>query len=94
MGPPISGALEAIQELARDFRVVVLTAETELDHIRRWLDHFGFPPMLVTNVKVPAIAYIDDRGIHFTNWQDALAEFRRLKPQLIASHVQEVRTKY
>lgn len=28
--------------------------------------------LLVTNRKLPAIAYIDDRAVRFTNWPDAL----------------------
>ena len=30
--------------------------------------------ILVTRRKLPAIAYIDDRGIRFTSWQQALAD--------------------
>lgn len=28
--------------------------------------------VLVTDRKLPAIAYIDDRAVRFTNWPDAL----------------------
>ena len=30
--------------------------------------------LLVTRRKLPALAYIDDRGIRFTSWDQALAE--------------------
>jgi len=30
--------------------------------------------IFVTNRKLPAVAYIDDRGIRFTNWRQALAD--------------------
>jgi len=30
--------------------------------------------LLVTNRKLPAVAYIDDRGIRFTSWDQALAD--------------------
>ena len=30
--------------------------------------------LLVTNRKLPAVAYIDDRGIRFENWDQALAD--------------------
>jgi hypothetical protein len=33
--------------------------------------------LLVSNRKLPAVAYIDDRAIHFTDWTEALAEVRR-----------------
>lgn len=28
-----------------------------------------------TNIKLPALAYIDDRGIRFTNWEDIVKYF-------------------
>ena len=34
--------------------------------------------ILVSNRKLPALAYIDDRGIRFENWDQALTEFSRL----------------
>lgn len=30
--------------------------------------------LLVTDRKLPAIAYIDDRGIRFTNWEQTLSD--------------------
>jgi hypothetical protein len=33
--------------------------------------------LLVTRRKLPAIAYIDDRGIRFTSWNQALADLER-----------------
>ncbi len=35
-------------------------------------NHTGY--LLVTDRKLPAIAYIDDRGIRFTDWPQALAD--------------------
>lgn len=34
--------------------------------------------LLVTNRKLPAVAYIDDRGIRFESWDQALADLARL----------------
>lgn len=34
--------------------------------------------LLVTNWKYPAVAYIDDRGIRFENWDQALADLAAL----------------
>jgi hypothetical protein len=33
--------------------------------------------LLVTNRKLPAVAYIDDRGIRFENWAKALDDLER-----------------
>lgn len=54
----------------RGFKVVVLTAREELEPVREWLKKNNFPEVEVTNIKPPAIAYIDDRSIRFTNWKD------------------------
>lgn len=35
--------------------------------------------LLITPLKLPAIAYIDDRGIRFTNWDQALADLAALE---------------
>jgi hypothetical protein len=34
--------------------------------------------ILVTDRKLPAVAYIDDRAIRFENWSQALADLERL----------------
>ena len=36
--------------------------------------------LLVTNRKLPAVAYIDDRGIRFESWDQALAELAAREP--------------
>lgn len=41
-----------------------------------WNDHTR---ILVTNRKLPAVAYIDDRGIRFESWEQALADLARLR---------------
>jgi hypothetical protein len=33
--------------------------------------------LLITPVKLPAIAYIDDRGIRFDSWDQALTDLER-----------------
>ena len=34
--------------------------------------------LLITDLKLPAIAYIDDRGIRFTDWRDALSQLGQI----------------
>ena len=47
--------------------------------VEDWLKEHGFVQGVhyhqLTNNKVPSVAYIDDRGIRFTNWQDMLNYF-------------------
>jgi hypothetical protein len=73
-GDPVPGSLEAIQWLMERFDVVIFTARLA-DHrdvaaiqynlIRSWLSEHGFPDMMVTDQKLPARYYIDDKAIRF-----------------------------
>ena len=75
---PVDGALESIGRLrAAGFEVVIFTtrASTAIGALQvyTWLEQHGLPDVdniLVTDSKLGAIAYIDDRGIRFTNWAD------------------------
>ncbi|OQB18165.1 MAG: hypothetical protein BWY14_01011 [Parcubacteria group bacterium ADurb.Bin192] len=55
------------------------TIAQRMRDIKAWLDEWGFRRKVhyhvITNEKPPAIAYIDDRGIRFTNWEDAVKYF-------------------
>ena len=73
---PVDGAKEAIEELMdKGYRVVIFTTRRNMLEIGDWLTEFNFPNIAVTNDKPVAIAYIDDRGIRFTNWKDMLNYF-------------------
>jgi len=43
--------------------------------IKKWLEKYGLKNIQVTNTKLSARAYIDDRAIRFTNWRDILSYF-------------------
>ena len=79
LGYPVEGAVDGWYKLYNaGYDLVVVTSRENLDAIRDWLhEHFDFERNIghfyephVTNKKVPAIAYIDDRAIRFTNWDD------------------------
>jgi hypothetical protein len=40
----------------------------------RMPEFWNGPSILVTRRKLPAVAYIDDRAIRFTSWDQALAD--------------------
>jgi hypothetical protein len=48
-------------------------------HRRRFWNERGY--LLVTNRKLPAIAYIDDRGIRFESWDQALVALEGKPPE-------------
>ena len=62
LGEPLTGSHDFIRELRKKYKVVILTSRPK-EQVIDWLTHNGFPSMKVTNRKVPAVAYIDDRAI-------------------------------
>lgn len=86
---PIPGAIDGLRALQGDFAVVVFTSR-DVEQVVPWLQRYGLdvaadgnPPVvfwphqdqiLVTNRKLPAVAYLDDRAVRFTSWWKALAE--------------------
>lgn len=74
----VEGAQEALKKLSdRGYQIVIYTTRAEtsedVDEIREWLRKEGFSyrgDYEITNKKPPAIAYIDDRAVRFTNWTD------------------------
>lgn len=87
---PLPGALEALQLLLDNHvSVFILTARDPVLPVCDWLEDHGMKTayrgglpeywaqrgtLLVTNVKLPAAAYIDDRAIHFSSWPQALGD--------------------
>lgn len=75
-GEPVNGAEWAIELLIKKgYGVVICTARKDLRPVRRWLKHNGFPKLKVTNKKPVGLAYVDDRGIRFTNHVDVVRYF-------------------
>jgi len=78
---PMEDVKEALTKLQLRFNIVIFTTrlnpmfkevETRRKDIEDWLAKHNIPYDELTNNKPPAIAYIDDRGIRFTNWRDML----------------------
>lgn len=80
-GDPMPDSIQMIRKLIEaGYEPVVFTARNVqdiviLDSICKWLNDNGYQYMRVTNKKIPALAYIDDRAIRFTNWQDMARYF-------------------
>lgn len=72
--PPRPGAARFLAALRdRGFRVVILTTR-DVTGTWAWLHQHGLAPLVddVTNQKIPAIAYVDDRAVRFTGDYDAV----------------------
>tara|TARA_Y100000310_G_C20531528_1_gene738706 strand:+ start:717 stop:1118 length:402 start_codon:yes stop_codon:yes gene_type:complete len=86
---PVTGSLEAIKELSKNFTIIVYSAKARSDRplidnktgvelIWAWLEKHGFKDYVedVTSEKPRAICYIDDRAIRFVDWEQAYKELR------------------
>jgi hypothetical protein len=86
---PIPGAIDGLRRLQQRYAVFVFTSR-EVEQVVPWLEAQGLdvaadgPPypafwnsqdqVLVTNRKLPAVAYVDDRAVLFANWGTLLAQ--------------------
>ncbi len=82
--PPVEGAVESFFKLIdAGFDIVVFTTRKDVEAVRLWMHtHFDFEKRMgnfyepkITNEKPLAIAYVDDRAIRFTNWNDIIKYF-------------------
>ncbi len=78
---PVPGAIKALHRLyAAGYTLVIHTTRCrqtgQAGAIFSWLAEYGAPYIWqVTDTKVPALAYIDDRAVRFTNWDDIRKRF-------------------
>lgn len=86
---PIEGAKNTIDRLKRKgYKIIIFTVRLNpmfdiinkgVRNVRRdiedWLAKHSIYYDELTNNKPPAIAYIDDKAIRFTNWKDILNYF-------------------
>ncbi len=75
-GEPVPGAVEALAELSKIYKVVVNSSRFEddggMEAVRLWMRNNGMDYEL-SKYKPTAHVYIDDRAVCFNgNWQDAL----------------------
>ena len=89
---PIEGVEEALKAIAERYTIVVYTAKAKADRplvngktgavlVLEWLQKHNLAQYIsaVTAEKPRAVAYIDDRGIRFTDWQNCLNQLGNLK---------------
>lgn len=72
MIPKADLALENIQRLG--FKIIIHTAHRPVIDVENWLidHHLKYPVVLE---KPEAVAYIDDRGIRFKDWDNIMTEW-------------------
>ena len=62
---PVEGIKECIDELKKDYIVGIFTTRTQKEEIKRRLDKHWIVVDWIFHEKIPAMCYIDDRGINF-----------------------------
>ena len=83
MGQPVPGAVEFCRRAGKRFHLVVYSTRA-LEPDQRvqmgiWLSQHGFPAMLVTAQKPPALVYLDDRGWRFDGTWPNVEELAQLR---------------
>lgn len=77
---PRDGAKEFIDTLSETYYIVIFTARPT-DQVREWLEKYDFKYDNVTDIKVPAVVYIDDRAIPFYgDYDNIIKELNVFKP--------------
>lgn len=86
---PLPGAIQALQTLAAAGPVFIMTARDNLGDVKAWLEERGItceliPPGVtmwdkpgvvgITNRKLPADSYVDDRAVRFDSWPSVFAK--------------------
>ncbi len=73
---PIENAKQSLELLEENgYTIVIHTARENILDVREWLAKNQFKDYPVSALKPKALAYIDDRGIRFTNWHDIVKYF-------------------
>lgn len=83
--PPVKGVKEAIIEIRKHYRVVVVSSRCYkpggIEAIKAWLQKYDIQVDDVTDEKPPAVVIFDDRAITFDgNTQDMLEKIKNFKP--------------
>lgn len=91
-GDMIPGAREALEQLSKNYRIIVFTAKAKPDRplvggkngtelVWEWLEKHDVSRFVnsITSEKPRAVCYIDDKAIRFVNWSQTLADLSDLK---------------
>lgn len=69
--PDAVNSVNWLLKLGHELYIFTSRPKRDWGKMRRWLKENEFPKMKITNKKeLNTVAYIDDRAIRFTNWND------------------------
>lgn len=76
---PMDRAVDSVRcLLGMGHHVVVLTARKELAPVKAWVTRHIDKDILVTNTKMFAHVYVDDRALRFLCWEQTLLDTFKL----------------
>ena len=77
----MKGVKEALKNLKKDGWLLKILSTRKKEKIQEYLKEHNLDQFIsgVYNTKIPAQIYLDDRGIHFSNWDDALKDIKSFK---------------
>lgn len=87
--PPRDGVMEFLQALHQRGYDIIIHSTISSYSIREWLHKYGMEDLVdrVTNIKPPAIAYVDDRAIRFDgDYGKVLEQLEGFRPYWQASN--------
>jgi hypothetical protein len=86
---PVEGSFEALQTLSRNYKLIIFSAKARTDRplinnktgvelIWEWLEKYNLKQFIsdVVSEKPRALYYIDDKAIHFTNWEKIINKLK------------------
>lgn len=81
IGEPIPGGKEFIEKIKSKGLDYVIFTTREPKGVKKWCEKYSFPkPKLITNIKIPAPVYIDDRSLKFNgNFNDLFSDLKTFK---------------
>ena len=78
-GLPMQDAAKHMGYLKKNNHFLIIhSVRNNSNIIRDWLDLYGIPYDDITNLKPNADAYIDDKAIRFTTWEDTMKQLEVL----------------
>lgn len=79
--PPMEGVEEALKTLKRKGYNLKILSTRKKEYIQKYLEKYKLNKYIsgIYNSKIPATIYLDDRGIHFSNWNNALRDITNFK---------------
>lgn len=82
--PPVPGAIEWLKEMQKHFEVIIMSTRCQtpegITAIYTWLAERGVSGVTISYEKLPALIYLDDRGIRFEGRFPTRDEIHRARP--------------